>query len=254
MLAKEVLREARYKLSDTSVSRWTDARLLVLLNEAIVDVSKNTILFIEELYYPIPTLVGNIDLTSKALKIIRAEYLDDPLPFFSFDEADYKFGSLWQQEKGSRVKGLIYGRQRNMVLKQYPLLDTSYNPHIIYNSVYGITTDISYSDINPVLTDVYGDIAHIPDDAVIKFYYIRKHEKITDINTTLLIDELIKPMLVHYIVGHAFKDNQDTQNMAKGTEELQQYYSKVEEYSIQKSQLYVRSTHETRYDPAGLFS
>jgi len=251
MLAKEVLRDVRYKLADTSVNRWSDDRLLSLLNEGILDLAKNTILFIEEIFYPIPSLVGDIDLTSKAIKILRAEYLDDPITFYSFDEADRKFGSLWQQDKGTAVKGLIYGKQRSMILKQYPLLETSYNPHIVYNSNYGIITDISYSDIAPVLTGNYGDIAFIPDSALIKFYYIRKHDRITDVNATLYIDELIKPMLVHYITGQAFKDNQDVQNINRGNEELQQYYSKSEEYNIQKSQLFVRSDHTTVYDPLG---
>lgn len=253
MLAKEVLKDARYKLADTKVDRWTDDRLLSLLNEAIIDIAKNTTLFIEEMYYPIPTLVANIDLISKALKIVRAEYLDDPITFMSFEEADYKFGSLWQQEVGTKVKALVYGKQRNMILKQYPLIDTSYNPHIIYNSLYGITTDISYSDIAPELVSSIGDIAHIPDEAIIKFYYIRKHLPVTDINTVLDVDDLIKPILVHYVTGQALKDNTDAQNTAKGNEELQQYYNKSEEYNIQKSQLFLRSTHETRYDPSGVF-
>lgn len=248
MLAKDILKKARYALSDTARDRWTDERLLELLNDAIIDIAKNTTLFVENMFYEVSNLVVDIDLSDRALKIVRAEYLDEPLPFYTFEEMEYK-NKEWQLETGTEVKALIYDKQRNALVKQYPIVSNVYNPYIEYNQLLGVTTDISYSDIQPILADVYGDISHIPDIALIKFYYIRKHEKITDINSELEIDDLVATPIVHYITGKAFRDNQDTQNRNLGNEELTLYYNMVEEYNIQKSQLFVRTVNEARYRP-----
>jgi len=250
MKAKDIINESRYILSDRQKERWSDERLLTLLNDGIIDIAKNTTLFIETVFYAIPNLNPDIDLTTTALKIVRVEYLDEVVPFYSFDEMD-KTNVLWQHEKGTEVRAIIYDKQRNMELKMFPIITNSQNPHIEYNQLFGVTTDISYSDIQPVLENNIGDISGIPDTALLKFYYIRKHAKITDINTDLNIDELVKNPLIHYVSGMALRDNQDAQNRSFASEELQMYYNLVEEYNIQKSKLYVNANYGTGYNAMG---
>lgn len=230
-------------------SRWKDERLLSLLNDGMRDIAKNTTLFVENVFYVVEDDVVDIDLTSISTKILRAEYLDEKLPFYSFDEMDEKFGKLWQHDEGDRVKALVYDKQRNSLLKQYPICKNAINNHIVYDGVYGVITFISYSDIAPVIEEYYGDLAGIPDEAIIKFYYVRKHEKVTDINAELDIDDLLEQPLAHYIAGMALRDNQDVQNRTMGTEELKLYSGMVDEYNMQKSELFVRTPHEARYRP-----
>lgn len=249
MLASEIITEARYILSDTAKDRWTDTRLLSLLNDAIIDTAKNTTLFVENLFYVVQNLVVDVELQSQALKVLRAEYLDEKLPFYTFDEMDQKFGKLWQQVKGDKVEAIVYDRQRNAQFKLYPVVENAINSHISYSSAYGIITDISYSDILPNLIGTYGDVGDIPDEALIKFYYIRRHAKISALTDTLQIDELLKNPLQHYVAGMALRDNQDTQNRNMANEELKFYYAMIEEYNIQKSELFVRTVHEARYRP-----
>lgn len=249
MIAQDILTKVRYSLSDTDVDRWSDERLLSLLNDAIIDVAKNTTLFIETYIYTVANLLVDIDLTETALKIVRAEYLDEALPFYSFEEMDKK-DKDWQTVTGDKVEALVYDKQRNGLLKQYPIVENAQNPHVEYpNGHLGVTTDISYSDIQPVLADTYGDVSHIPDEALIKFYYVRRHTRIDDINDTLNIDELIETPLKHYIVGMALRDNQDTQNRQMGNEELRLYYNMIEEYSIQKSMDFAEADYTAEYRP-----
>lgn len=251
MKAKEIIKESRYILSDKSADRWSDDRLLTLLNDGILDIAKNTTLFVETLIYAIPNLVPDIDLTSQALKIVRVEYLDVVIPFYSFEEMDKKGPRLWQHETGTEVKAIVYDKQKNMVLKLYPIITNSFNPHISYNSLFGIVTDISYSDIQPVVMNRIGDIANIPDKALLKFYYVRKHAKITDINTDLNIDDLVKNPLTHYIAGMALRDNQVAQNLNFASQEIQIYAGMIEDYNIQKSKLYVNADYGTGYNSMG---
>ena len=248
MLAKEVLTEARFILSDGAKNRWTDERLLILLNEGILDIAKHTTLFIETLFYVVTDLVVDIDLSSFSTKFARAEYLDEPLPFYSFEEMDKK-DKKWQLKKGEKVLALVYDKQKNGLLKQYPIVSNAHNPNIVYSGSYGIITNISYSDIQPEVQDTYGDLGEIADDGYIKFYYVRKHPKVTDINETLIIDELVKPPLVRYIAGMAFRDNLDAQSRSQAAEELGLYSAMIENYSIEKSQSFARAGYSAGYRP-----
>lgn len=246
--AKDILNRARYTLSDSAKTRWTDERLLSLLNDAILDIAKSTSLFIETTFYTVQNNVVDIDLSSIAVKIVRAEYLDEPLPIYSFEEMDKK-DKLWQLEIGTEVKAIIFSKQKNGLVKQYPIVENAQNDLITYSGAYGIATKITYSDIAPIVTETFGDLDGIPDEAIIKFYYVRRHSDITDINAELDIDELVKQPLVHYVTGMALRDNQDTQNRQMSIEELTLYSTMLEVYSIEKMQGFVRTTHEVPYRP-----
>ena len=149
----------------------------------------------------------------------------------------------------------MYDKQKNGLIKQYPIVSNAFNSFVQYSGNYGIITDFSYSDIQPILgtraqlNEMYGGPNSIPAEGLIKFYYIRRHAKVTDINTDLNIDELLEQPLVHYIVGMALRDNQDTQSRAMAAEELQIYYQMLSEYSIQKSKAFSQVGFSTRYRP-----
>lgn len=251
MLASYILTKCRYTLSDTDKSRWSDARLLSLLDDGVKDLAKRTILFTEKLYYQVNNLQVDIDLTDDAVKVTRVEYLDEKLDVFSFEEMDVKYGKDWQLDTGDKVKALVTNHQERGVYKIYPIVDNTLNPHVEYTSLYGITTDISYSDIQPILSNVYGDVSGVPDVALLTFYYVRKHADITDLADELNIDTEMQQMLQHYIVGHAFRDSIDEQNRSQGNEELQLYYQKTEEYSVERSEGFAKKLRHIEYRPLG---
>lgn len=249
--AQDVITNARYTLSDIDSKRWSDARLLLLLNEAILDIAKYTTLFVETLYYTVQNNVVDIDLSTLVTKIVRAEYLDEPLPILSFEQMDAK-DKDWQTVRGTKVEALVYDKQKNGLLKQYPIVENANNDLITYVGTFGIITDISYSDIAPIVTEVYGDISDLPSEGIIKFYHVRKHVKVTNLSTELDIDDLVETMLKHYIAGMAFRDNQDTQNRALGQEELGIYTSMIEKYLNEKEQGFTRPDYTVAYRPEGI--
>lgn len=251
VLAKDVINRARYTLSDKSRDRWTDERLLILLNDGMRDIAKRTTLFVETTFYKVQNNIVDIDLSSISTKIVRAEYLDEPLPIYSFEEMDTKKRN-WQLDKGDKVKALVIDKQRNGLYKQYPIVENAFNDMIVFNSPYGMVTDITYSDIAPVLIDNYGDIGTIPNEALIKFYYVRKHAKVYDINDVLHIDDLVEQPLASYIAGMALRDNQDAQNRGMANEELSLYSAMVENYSMEKMENFARTNRATSYNPMGV--
>lgn len=253
MLAKDILKQARYTLSDTDKNRWSDDRLLALLDEGVKNIALTTTLFVETMLMPVVDNVADIDLSDLATKIIRIEYLDEALPLVSYEELDKLgyTGRPWQQKEGERPEFFVYDKQKRGAIRQYPLVRNAYNPYIIYSQTYGITTGITYSDILPIFTDVYGDLGDIPDDALLKIFYIRKHDTIDNVEDELHIDELCKQPLIHYVAGRALRDNQDTQNRVMGGEELNFYTGLINEFSIEKSKNFARTKRATPYRPLG---
>lgn len=250
ILAKEILKQARYTLSDLSKDRYSDERLLALLDQGVKDIAKNTTIFVEFSYIVIANNVVDYDFSPIATKIVRVEYLDQPVDFKTYADMD-RNGRLWQHEVGDRPKAFVVDNHKRAYVKMYPIVNNAYNPYITYSSLYGITTDISYTDILPVMEDHYGDIGSIPAQALLKLFYVRKHEDIIDINQEVIIDELCKEPLAHYIAGRALRDNQDTQNRAMAAEEMQFYYNLVNEFSVQKEANFANVKRETVYRPLG---
>lgn len=248
MQATDLLAQVRYNLSDEDKDRWSDTRLFALLNDALADLAKATTLFVETMFYVIQNNVVDIDISAQAVKIVRVEYNDEPLPLYSFEEMDEK-NTKWQLDTGDKALALVYNRQRGAQYKLYPIVQNAQNSYITYTSNYGIITGISYSDMSPIIAGTYGDLVGIPDDAILKFYYIRKHAKITALTDVLYIDDLIEQPLKHYITGMALRDNLDAQNRAMGNEELTLYNAIKEEYNIEKSKLFVRTNYEVGYNP-----
>ena len=250
MQAKDILKQARYILSDTGKDRWTDDRLLALLYEGIVNIAANTTIFVEYFYVPIADNIIDYDFSAIATKILRVEYLDRPIPFATYEEMDRK-EKLWQHDKGPTPELFIIDKQKRACMKMYPIIENATNPYIHYSGPFGIVTGISYSDIMPIFSYVYGDMGDYEDTGFLKVFHIRKHAELTDVNDELFIDDICKQPLEHYVAGRALRDNQDTQNRAMGGEELQLYQQLINDFSIQKAVNFTDARRTTQYRPLG---
>lgn len=246
MIASDLITRIRYSLSDISKTRYTDTRLLILLNDAIRDIAKRTILFKEEKYLVISNLVVDYDLSSFVAKIVRAEYLDKKLDLITFEEMDRR-KALWQRDYGDEVKAIVYNKQKKGLFKVYPIIENAQNDHIVFNQLNGIVTNITYSDILPVLADSIGDISDIPVEGIVKLYYIRKHAKITSLSDTIYIDDLVEELIDLYVTGNALLDNQDIQNLNLAKGKLSLYEQGISEYEISASLGFVEESYEVPY-------
>lgn len=277
MLAKDILKSARYILSDTAATRWTDERLLALINDGLADIAKTTILFIDVIFLSIVDLVVDYDLGDKIIKIHRVEYLDKPIVMRTFEEmdatpfnnqsirrshssstsfssdfsSDINHNTRWQFEKGPKPLAIIYNKHNQGQFKLYPIVKNANNPNIIFTQLFGIITAISYSDVQFIVEDLFGDLGELEKLTVLKIYYTRKHPKIIDINDKIELDDLTLEPLAHYVAGRALRDNADVQNRAMGNEELQFYMKSLEDYSIEKSKSFGTRVHEAMYRPSG---
>ncbi len=277
MLAKDVIKSARYTLSDTSMTRWTDERLLNLINECLADIALKTILFNDNIFLGISDNVVDYDLSTYLTKITRVEFNDKPLPFISFQAMDQGPGEGrstsyngylnldnpsggetfqclgshrdWQFHTGDRPLAIVYDKQRPGQFKIYPIVTNAENSYLVYSSLYGIITSISYSDIQELVVDTFGDLGTLVNTGYLKIYGIMKQPYITDINTPILLDDSIKETIAHFVAGRALRDNTDTQNRQMATEELSMYQVGIDAYAAEKEKGYMQTQHQTRYIP-----
>lgn len=249
MLASKIISNVRDTLSDADKERYTDARLIKLLNDAMLDIATNSTLLIDTKFVGVSNNVVDYDLSSIMVRLLRVEYLDEPMRLYSFEEMD-KLNPQWQLEYGSTVKAIIYSKQKVGTFKVYPIPQNAINDHISYSSSYGIVTSITYSDILPIVADTLGDISYIPSEALLKLYYIRKPTEATALTDELNIDNNTQKAIEHYIAGFALRDNHDQQNRVMGAEELKLFYQIMDEYSIQRFNSFAQVELEVEYTPS----
>lgn len=250
MLARDVIKAARQILSDVSPARWTDERLIALLNDGLMDISRTTVIFTETLFVALINGQVEYDLSPWALKILRMEYEDRELPVTSHEELDVKT-PLWQTVKGPKARAYILDKQKEAHFKIYPILENANVSNVDFGGSYGIITAISYSELEINVAGTFGDLGPVAEDGFVKVFYIRKHPKVTELTDELFVSNIVEEPLSHYIAGRALRDNQDTQNRAVGNEELGLYKQQLGEYAIEKARNFSQAKFKSKYNPTG---
>ena len=249
MIVSEMLDRVRYSLSDTNKSRYSDERLIILLNDAINDISRNTTLFIENKIIPILNNVVEYDWSDFVSSLVYAEYGGRRLPIKTTQELD-AMEDGWRLETGTRLKALVYNIHKNGLFYTYPRVIDAENITLNYSSPYGIITDIQVIDTTPDIDteNPYGDIVLYE---CVKIYYIRKHEEVTSLNDVLIVDPRCYDIIEHFICGMVLLDNQDVQNINLSSKKLSLYSTMMESYSLARFEGFVKRGVEVAYNPYG---
>lgn len=251
MIVKDLLYRTRHILSDLTANRWTDERLLILLNEGLNDIAKNTILFVKTGYVKLVSQQTEYDFSSFAVKLLRIEYLDEPLAYFSHDEMDKK-DSSWQQREGPYLKAYVLDKQKEACIKTYPKLVNSNSSIIDFGSPFGIVTGITYSDLQVEFFDTFGSLGAVDTKDFIKLYYIERPVELTSILDELELSTVIQEAVTHYIAARAFRDNIDAQSRSMGSEELNLYTNQLAAYVLEKAKSFSQSGYTVPYNPSGV--
>lgn len=252
MIANDVLNKARFTLSDTDKTRWSDTRLLSLLNDAILDVALTTDLYNSVGYIKLQNGVSVYDTSSFAVNIERIEHLDKKLQTTVFEDMDENFDYGWQSKTSDKPTHIVYDLKKGGEFVVYPIPKTSSNVNHIL-SPHGIITDVRYEDIELTILSGLGGINNPNMAEYLKVYYTRKPNKITAITDTLesVIDPSLGSCLSHYIAGMALRDNTDARNRQVGNEEISFYENKKYGFELNKTRNNNRKIRTTVYNPFG---
>ena len=241
MFASDVITEARFALSDSGGDRWSDARLLSLLNDALKDVALKTKLFNRRTYVKILNNVTLYDISEFALKIRRVEFDNTAMKIVSHVDMDRNTG--WKTNTGTEPELVIYDKQDFGKFTSYPIITNTNFDNISVNTNYGIITDINYSDLQITPTDDFGILNPPNIKDYFYVYYVARHAKVVNLVDTLDVNEFYKELLANYVIARALKDNIDTQNREMGNEYFGLYSDRLN--AINKEALVNFTTNKT---------
>lgn len=218
--AAAVLAEARRILADPNGSRWSDDRLLAILNQQqhyLASVSK--VLQASTLAAVTP-YTSTLVLPKNVETILRVEWDKLPLKLMSYAEMDQHYGD-WQDTVGDTPKAAVYNLHMPGSIRIWPTMSwPSLEP-------YGLLTGVGEGTLSDVLgtsetiegSVAIGDIEFgivttidVPEYKL-KVYYTFKPANITNpVLQELELPALFDSALLQFLVSYAYRDNVDTQS------------------------------------------
>jgi len=184
---ENILLRARDTLADPQGERWSDARLIRLLDEGQQDVAKHTKILKGEVDLLVNIDQAIYDLPSDVWLLTRAAYNNCKIDFYSHSQLDHlvktqalaqdysndhtyysndtSVSSCWETDTGSKVEALVYDRRNMEQIRIYPIVNkndevtfTSDNNDFIGSELLGVTTGIdnyTFNSVYGVVTEVY---------------------------------------------------------------------------------------------------
>lgn len=232
----DILVRARDSLADDAKNRFTDARLIRLLNEAQLQVAVATKVLRTEVISTITPFASTICLPENCISVLRVEWEGVKLELKSHDEMDIK-DKKWKATTGLVPTTVVYDLREPSTLQLWPALQ--YDDSVLSNL--GLVTDMT----GAVIADDFGVAETITGSVVIGqptfgvlatiqiaeyslvIQYARKPAVIVSIDDTIEVPDIFDSALKHYVVGMALRDNMDIQNRQVGQEILAQASSEV---------------------------
>jgi len=187
MTANDIILRARDTLADPTGDRWSDDRLLRLLDEG-----HKTICYRAKALRSYVEIVVNPDQANYSM----------PIDFLYLTKALYN---------GDNLK----------ITSRESINSTTYIDSL------GTPTNIIVDKLNkgvvqlaPIPSFVENDPFDITKANILGIYYASEPQTISDLTDILDLDDSYKPMLVKYVSGYALRDDMDTQNRIFGNEEI----------------------------------
>jgi len=169
MIAKTLIEMARGRLGDSKQHRWTDQRLLQIINQGQANICKLTGIYRKEAYISLANGVTRYLLPSDCMTVRRLEYQGESIPLYSRDDID----------NGKQPTNTIAAIKDNLSMG---LIDIY--PSITDLESDSITIEGYLSDDTFVLDSVYGVVTEIGEPYQVDPVY----GIITDIDTANMYD------------------------------------------------------------------
>lgn len=246
----DILTRARDTLADPNKERWSDDRLLRLLDEAQKDFARQTSLLKGYTTIPVTPNISVYSLPADCWRITRAHYAERNLRLVSHEAMD-TLDEDWYTRTGPTIEALVFDQRNDNVVRCYPIPDDSsvqYNytfeqtdtPEYAGAGRFGVVTEFSdytFAGVFGVVTDlfdpniqtesfdpIYGVVTDVGESSGnIAIFYIRDPMTIQSIDDELEISSRWDVALKHYVIGHAFLDDLDTQYQQRGSTALSLY-------------------------------
>lgn len=214
MTTAEVITGIRYRVGDIPGSKYTEARILELINESLDDLSRKLDILKAEITLPVIPYQRSIEVPDKGfIKLTRVRYENTRLQLLSYDEMDRVAG--WETAVGTKLQAVVFNLQNPQHLTLYPLLDSSIRQGLDTIDADGIITDIvgmHRSQLDGVVMEVKvnGVDINAANFHTITINYIKRVPRVED------LPEMYRTPLIYYVAGMLLLDDTRAENINKG--------------------------------------
>jgi len=238
----------RNRVGDKNGNKFTDDRIIELINEGLKDLAKKAYVNKKQMNIPIvPYTRALVIPDDNFIKLQRIRCNSVDLEKYTHDEMDKRFNK-WEDKIGSKLDAIVYDLKNPKTIILFPLLDeTSANyealnasdsllidiPNVESDSAYGLITSIDTDDII-VPENVYDEtelqgyepILNLSDTFItvsINYYAFPDKADIDNITAKLDLDSSYHTTLLYYVAGTLLLDDNRTEGIARGQIFLQKY-------------------------------
>lgn len=267
MEVRSLIKEVRHKVGDIPKTKFTDDRILSLINEGLDDLARKVDINKGELNLPVVPYQRVLTIPDKDfIKLLRVRYNETALDIVTFDKMDEI--NNWESKVGSKLQAIVYNLSNPRHLTLYPLLDETLNGvHSKLNNADGTLVDIpgvTRVGIDGIITDVelddFIDLGYVPqglrpdgtttsiEDGYhsLNIKYVKRLPRVTEATEEIDLDEMFKSTLAYYVAGMLLLDDMRGENIQKGLLFVDKYktellnvealskngYQEVEDYSV----------------------
>ena len=148
----KILKRVRYSLADLDGDRWSDDRLLALIDEVQIDIAVKNNLLRTKVNTAIVLDINEYKLPNNAVNITRIINNEGTrIRIRSHAQMD-EIDPLWETTKGSIVEYIVFDKQDPGQFKVYPIPTVSDDITIFSVDINGVTVAIT----GDVLTSLFG--------------------------------------------------------------------------------------------------
>lgn len=159
-----ILLRARDTLADPSQERWTNERLLRILDEAQKSICRKFDLLHGVAFIDLEVNKVVYTLPDDVWVLTRITYDQKVLPMYSYQQFD-RTRPGWEAHTGNRLEAVVYNLRNTQELRVYPIPNDSF-PFDYYDFQGGLSADHTQESGFGVLTDAFGyDVE--PDEGVV---------------------------------------------------------------------------------------
>lgn len=235
--SQNIIDEARLTLADPDKTRWSDQRLLALLNTAQNEIATKCQLIKRTVILPVFKGQATYVLPDDIIWLERAYYDGKPLRML-----DYKSVDNFNRDREGVPSAIIFNKHPQNQVVLYPKPNTTSESLVklpdeilgvatdleelgvrIYDK-YGIITDLQADNLEVEVDSLYGGISEIYQILYpLEVYYVAEPKKIETLDEDPEIGPTCDKALKLYIVSAALFDDMDTQNRQSAAIYVQYY-------------------------------
>jgi len=219
---EEILIRARDTLADPLQERWSDARLLRLVDDA----QKSIVLHANYLRtkVQVPLLNGQADyqlgsIVHKLTRVLNEQQI--AVPLLSHVQADKLYGVRWELAVGPTVLAIVYDKLDANWFKVYPIPDAALASTIVPTTpFYGVgTSGLVQAD---AVSSPYGVVTgfEVQSTAFLTVSVLTNPVDILAATDVLQLNSVFDTAIKFYVTGMALRDSKDAQDRQTGNEEL----------------------------------